>query len=386
MQILPALNSGGVERGVIDVSKAVVDAGFESVVVSNGGTMLRQFNSSKVTHIQLPLASKNPFTVYFNIKRLGKIIQKHQVSLVHIRSRSPAWSAYFACKKAANLNGCQMVSTVHGSYSLNFFGKKISEWKLKYNAVMLKPKFIIAVSEFIKSYIYQNYAAIEDLSDKQVEIIHRGADLNYFCNSKVPQSRIVQLIEQWDLPDDKQIIMLPARVTGWKGHEFLITALSKVQNQNFFCIMVGSMKGHEKFAKKLEQKIKENNLEGKVKFVGETKDMPTAYLISDVVISASIKPEAFGRVAIEAGAMGRIIIATNIGGSLETVIDGETGFLVGVNDTNKLADTIDKVLTMEKSKKEKICQNAINHITNNFSNQKMLDKTIDFYKRILSLA
>ncbi len=379
MQILPALNSGGVERGVIDISKAVALAGFESIVVSNGGPMIQQFNSSKVKHIQLPLHSKNPFIIYCNSKKLTKIIQEYRVDLVHIRSRSPAWSAYLACKK----ENCKMISTFHGSYSSSFFGKKISQLKLKYNAVMLKPKFIIAVSAFIKDYIYQNYSKIVNLSQKEIRIIHRGVDLKYFCNSKVPQSRIVQLIEQWDLPDDKQIIMLPGRITGWKGHEFLISALAKVQNPNFFCIMVGSLKGHEKFAKILEQKIKENNLEGKIKIVGETKDMPAAYLVSDMVISASVKPEAFGRVAIEAGAMGRIIIATNIGGSLETVIDGETGFLVEVNNVNKLAEIIDQVLTMDKTKKEQIGQSAIKHISDNFSNQKMLDETIEFYKQIL---
>jgi len=387
MQILPALVSGGVERGVVDVGKAVAQAGFESIVVSNGGTMIQQFNGSKVKHIKLPLHSKNPLTIYLNIKRLAKIITDNQVDLIHIRSRSPAWSTYFAykkiIKKAEQKNQCQIISTVHGSYSLNLFSKKISKLKLKYNAIMLKPKFIIAVSDFIKNYIYQNYSGIENLADKKIEVIHRGVDLNYFCNSKVPQSRIVQLIEQWDLPDDKQIIMLPARITGWKGHEFLISALAKVQNQNFFCIMVGSSKGHETFAKKLEQKIKENNLQGKIKIVGETKDMPAAYLVSDMVISSSIRPEAFGRIAIEAGSIGRIIIATNIGGSLETVIDGQTGFLVEVNNVNKLAQIIDQVLTMGKSEKEHMQQSAIKHITENFSNQKMLDKTIEFYKQIL---
>ncbi|MES2677811.1 MAG: glycosyltransferase family 4 protein [Pseudomonadota bacterium] len=391
MQILPALISGGVERGVVDVSKAVAKAGFESIVVSSGGAMIQQLNGSKVKHITLPLNSKNPFTIYLNIQRLIKIINQYQVDLIHLRSRSPAWSAYFAYKKitkkaaknSAQQNKIQLISTVHGSYSLNLLGKKISKLKLKYNSIMLKPKFIIAVSGFIKNYIYQNYSTLENLADKKITIIHRGVDLNYFCNSKVPQSRIVQLIEQWDLPDDKQIIMLPARITGWKGHEFLISALAKVQNQNFFCIMVGSMKGHEKFAKKLEQKIRENNLEGKIKIVGETKDMPTAYLVSDMVISASVKPEAFGRIAIEAGAMGRIIIATNIGGSLETVVDGKTGFLVEVNNVNKLAKIIDQVLTMEKAQKEQIGQSAVKHIADNFSNQKMLDKTIEFYRQVL---
>lgn len=380
MQILPALNSGGVERGVMDIAKTVAKNGFDSIVVSGGGAMIQQFIGSKVRHILLPVYSKNPFVIYRNIKKLTALIQEHQVDLVHIRSRIPGWVAYFACQKT----NCKMVSTVHGSYSTSLLSKKISQWKLKYNAVMLKPKFIIAVSEFIKNYIFQNYSTIVDLGHKEITVIHRGADLNYFSNQKIQPSRTVDLIAKWDLPDDKQIIMLPGRITGWKGHEFLISALAKVQNQNFFCIMVGSYLGHKKYCQKLEKTIHQNGLEGKIKIVGETKDMPAAYLISDLVISSSIKPEAFGRVAIESGAMGRIIIATNIGGSLETIIDGKTGFLVEPGNVEELAKKIDEILVMEKSTKETICQNAIKHIANNFSNQKMLDATVEFYRHILS--
>ena len=378
MQVLPALNSGGVERGVVDISKAVAEFGFESIVVSSGGQMVNQFFHSKVHHIQLPLASKNPFIIYLNSKKLAKIITKHKVDLVHIRSRSPAWSAYLACKKT----GCKMISTIHGSYSTHLVNQWLSKWKLRYNSIMVKPKFIIAVSDFIKNYIYQNYATVENLAEKQIEVIHRGVDLNYFCNSKVGKYRIMQIMEQWDVPEDKQIIMLPGRVTSWKGHEFLIDSLAKVQNQNFFCVIVGNSDGHQKFVQRLEQKIKVNNLEGKIRLVGESKDMPAAYLVSDVVISASIRPEAFGRVAIEAGSMGKIVIATNIGGSLETVINGQTGFLVEVNNVSKMAETIDKVLSMPKPQKEKMQQDAIEHITQNFSNKKMLEKTIEIYQRI----
>jgi glycosyltransferase involved in cell wall biosynthesis len=379
MQILPELNSGGVERGVVDISKAVSEAGFESIVVSSGGQMVSQFFNSKVNHIKLPLASKNPFTIYKNSKKIAKIIIQHKVDLVHIRSRAPAWSAYFACKKT----GCKIISTVHGSYSTNLINKQLSKWKIRYNSVMVKPKFIIAVSNFIKDYIYQNYSASENLKIKEIKIIHRGVDTNYFCNSNVGQYRIMQTMEKWDVPEDKHIIMLPGRVTSWKGHEFLINSLTKVKNQNFFCVIVGSLDNHQKFFKKLEQQIINNNLEGKIRIVGEYKDMPAAYLVSDVIISASIRPEAFGRVAIEAGAMGRIVVATNIGGSLETVIEDKTGFLVEVNNISKMAEAIDKVLSMPKDQKEQMQKNAINHIAQNFSNQKMLDQTIKFYQQIL---
>lgn len=387
MQILPALNSGGIERGVIDISKAVAAHGWTSIVASNGGAMISQFNSSKVKHVTLALHSKNPFTIYRNIGRLVKIIKEYQVDLIHIRSRAPGWSAYFAYKRIIKRSASEIkiISTVHGSYSLTLLSKKISRWKLKYNAVMLKPQSIIAVSNFIKDYIIKNYSGLVNLAEKQIKVIHRGVDLNYFCVQKVAPLRIIQLIKEWDLPDDKQIIMLPGRITSWKGQEFLIDALAKVKNQNFFCILVGSTLGHKKYCQRLEKKIKENNLEGKIKIVGTTKDMPAAYLVSDLVISASVKPEAFGRVAIEAGAMGRVVIATNIGGSLETIVDGQTGFLVEVNDVEKLAQKIDQVLVMDKTTKDQISQNAVKHISQNFSNQKMLEQTIQFYQQILGL-
>jgi glycosyltransferase involved in cell wall biosynthesis len=385
MQILPALNSGGVERGVIDVAKATQKAGFKSIVLSNGGSMVSQLFNSQVKHICLPLVSKNPFTIYSNIGRIVQIIEENQVDLIHIRSRAPAWSAYFAWKRLQKTgNKCQMISSVHGSYSLNLLSDKISQLKLKYNSVMLKPQFIIVVSNFIRKYVEKNYSHLENLKNKEIRLVHRGVDVDYFSASKVSKPRITDLISKWNLPDDKKIIMLPARITAWKGHEFLISALAKVQNPNFFCIMVGGVFGHEQFVAKIEQQIKDNNLQGKVKLVGETKDMPAAYLVSDVVISSSIRPEAFGRVAIEAGSMGRVIIATNIGGSLETVIDGKTGFLVEVGDAEGLAKKIDQVLTMEETKKSQMQEDAIKHITENFSNQKMLQKTIEFYQQILS--
>jgi glycosyltransferase involved in cell wall biosynthesis len=301
-----------------------------------------------------------------------------------LRSRFPAWSAFLAIKKLKKSGvKCEMISSFHGSYSLNLFSDKISKLKLRYNAIMLKPKFIIAVSNFIKNCITENYSEITDLSSKEIRVIHRGVDLKYFSAANVSKTRISDLITKWNLPEDKQIIILPARITGWKGHKFLISALAKVQNPNFFCIMVGSMIGHEKFSDEVEQEIKNNNLEGKIQLVGQTKDMPAAYLVSDVVISSSIKPEAFGRIAIEAGSMGRIIIATNIGGSKETVIDNKTGFLVEVDAVDDLAKTIDQVLTMNSKRKNQMQEEARKHISENFSNQKMLQKTIEFYQQIL---
>lgn len=190
------------------------------------------------------------------------------------------------------------------------------------------------------------------------------------------------MIKKWNLPEDKKIILMPARYTSWKGHEFLIEALKLVKNE-FFCIMIGSDHGHKKYRKKIENKIIENNLAGKVRLYENTKDMPLAYQISHFVVAPSIRPEAFGRIAIEAQASNKIIIATNIGGSLETIIDGVTGFLVAPNDADSLAKTIDKVLEMPESKAYEMGIAGRKNIEENFSNDLMCVKNIELYNEIL---
>jgi glycosyltransferase involved in cell wall biosynthesis len=235
---------------------------------------------------------------------------------------------------------------------------------------MLKADAIIVVSNFIREYLLQNYQEKDrQFPFEKITVIQRGVDLNYFNHNKVSKNRIIDLIGKWGIPEDKKIILMPARFTFWKGHEFLIEALTKVKN-DFFCVMVGSDHGHKKFRKKLEQKIIKENLAGKMKIVGICKDMPAAYAVAHFVVCPSVKPEAFGRISIEAQASNKIIIATKIGGALETVIDGKTGFLVEVGDTEKLAQLIDKVLEMPKSETDVM--------------EKMCSKTISVYKSLLN--
>lgn len=384
MQILPALESGGVERGTVDLAKALKKENFEPIVVSNGGVLLHQLREAGVLHIVLPVASKNPITIYRNINKIIALIEKHKVDIIHVRSRAPMWSAYFACKKTQT----KLVATVHGTYSLKLW--KCNNFILKrlYNGIMLKADRVIAVSNFIKSYILQNYGKKNqelplEIMDK-ISVIQRGTDLNYFNLEKISKNRIINLVTSWNLPEDRKIIMLPARFTAWKGHEFLIEALTKVKS-DFFCIFVGSDHGHEVFREEIEEKIVKSNLEGKVKIVGVCKDMPAAYAISHLVISSSVRPEAFGRVAIEAQASSRLIIATKIGGSLETVIDGETGFLVEPNDSDELAKLIDKVLAFSEEEAASIGKVARKHVEENFSGQKMCTSTIAIYKELLGL-
>jgi glycosyltransferase involved in cell wall biosynthesis len=379
MQILPSLENGGVERGVVDITKELKKQGFAPIVLSKGGMMTYQLREAKIEHITLDVKTKNPIKIFRNINKIAKIIEENKVDLVHARSRAPMISAYFACKKT----NVKLISTVHGSYSINLYKWKNFPLKRMYNAVMLKADYVIAVSHFIKNYIIENYQPFEktNLLDK-LQVVARGADLKYFSAESISINRAIDLSQKWSLPEDKKIILFPARITAWKGHEFLIEALKKIKS-DAVCIFVGSDHGHKKFRKKLEQKIIAENLAGKIKFVGVCKEMPVAYSLANLVISASVKPEAFGRVAIEAQAMKKIVIATNIGGSLETIIDKKTGFLVENKNSDMLASLIDEVLSMPKEKSDEICANARKNVEDNFSNQKMCDEMVKIYKKFV---
>ncbi len=378
MQIIPSMESGGVERGVVDIARELKKQGFRSIVVSKGGAMVYQLDEAGVEHIKLDVKTKNPFKIFTNIKKLVKIIKENNVDLVHARSRAPMISAYYACKKTKT----KLVSTIHGPYSFGLFGCKKYSPKRIYNSMMMKADFIIAVSDFIKNYItnYQPFFQ-EDLL-KKTKVVVRGVDLKYFDSAKISVSRKVVLSKQWSLPEDKKIIIFPARITTWKGHEFLFEALKKVKS-DIFCVCVGSDHGHKKFRKKLEKKILNENLAGKIKFVGNAKEMPLVYSLANVVVSASIEPEAFGRVAIEAQAMKKIIIATNIGGSLETIIDRKTGFLCENKNVDMMAKLIDEVLMMDRDYVEEICDNDRKHIEENFSSQKMCDEMVKVYDSLV---
>ncbi len=383
MQILPALENGGVERGAIDIAKSLKKEGFEPIVVSKGGVLVYQLREAGINHITLPVASKNPFRIFLNIKKIAKVITDYQVDIVHVRSRAPMWSAYFACKKT----NTKLVATVHGTYSLNLGKWKVFPLKKYYNSVMLRADRIIAVSNFIKDYLVQNYRQKnQDMPSEIVErisVIQRGVDLRYFDLSKISQSRVVNLINEWHLPEDRKIIILPARFTAWKGHEFLIDALKKI-DRDYCCVMVGSDHGHKTYRKKIETSVVEAGLSGKVKVVGLCKDMPAAYALSHVVVSASVRPEAFGRVAIEAQAMQRVTIATKIGGALETIIDGKTGFLVDSTDSSELARLIENALNFSEAKSFELGQAARSHIEQNFSNEKMCRDTIAIYRSLVA--
>ncbi|MCE3232892.1 MAG: cotSA [Rickettsiaceae bacterium] len=369
LQVLPELKSGGVERGTIEVVKALEESGFEALVASSGGHMVSQVVAAGGEHFVLPLASKNPFTMYKNIKRLVKLIEENDVDILHARSRAPAWSSYFACKKT----GCHFVTTFHGTYSIG------SKLKHRYNSVMVKGEKVIAISEFIKSHIKENY----EVRDNDVVVIHRGADLDQFDHDKVPKSRIIHKAETLKIDYDKPIILLPGRITSWKGHEFLLDALAKLPKTSYMCLFAGDQEKHKKYLKSLNKKIDDLELSSSVRIIDNVLDMPALYGLVDIVVSASMRPEAFGRVAVEAQAMERLIVATNHGGACETIIDGKTGYLVEPGNVDQLTDILDKLLKISDAKRKTITSAAKKHIKSNFSLATMTKKTIDVYNSIL---
>lgn len=377
IQIIPAMHSGGVERGVVEFSKKLVSLGYNSIVISSGGAMVNLLEKHGVKHIKLNVQSKNPIIIARNITKLKSIFKKFNADIVHVRSRAPMISAHYACN---NNKAIKLVSTVHGPYSTHLQNKnKESKIKKLYNSFMLKADHVIAVSEFVKNYIFENYS---NINHKKVSVIHRGVDHEIFDPNKISILRTIELAKDWGVDEDKDVILFPARITSWKGHEFLIKALKKVK-KDYICIFIGSAHGHENFATKIKQKIIDDGLAGRIKFLDNQKDMPLAYSVSNIVISASVKPEAFGRVAIEAQAMKKIIIATGIGGSLETVIDNKTGFLVKCNDANDLANKISQALEMTQLQRDSIISAARLNIIKNFTNERMFNSTIDIYNKIL---
>jgi glycosyltransferase involved in cell wall biosynthesis len=376
MQILPALNSGGVERGTVDIANFIAKSGFKSIVVSTGGA-LRAFLKKDVQHIELSVKSKNPWTIFRNIKKIRALILLHKVSILHVRSRAPAWSAYFAAKGT----DCKIVNTFHGTYSLGLICKKTSLIKKAYNKIMLKGDKTIAVSNSIKTHIEDNYP--DNFNNDNIEVIHRGVDITTFDPKILSEQIKINFITKWQIPNDKKIIMLPGRITSWKGHEFLLDSLRLLHRDDYLCLFVGDSTSKESYKKRLIQKIIALGLQGKIKFISNTTSMSTVYTICDVVISASIEPEAFGRVAVEAQAMERIIIATNIGGSKETVIHNKTGYLVEPNDTQAMAKKIDEVLSIDEKSYRKIGQAGRKNVLENFTNDLMYQKTINIYQNLL---
>lgn len=372
LQVLPELRAGGVERGTIEMAQAIQQAGWQALVASAGGQMVHQLNQIGAKHIELPLQTKNPFKMRANAAELARIIREHRVDIVHARSRAPAWSAYWAAKKT----GAHFITTFHGTYGME------NRWKMRYNSIMTRGERVIAISEFIAAHIREHY----EVDEHNLRIIHRGVDVEKFSQDNVTGVRVAELAKSWRMPEeamDVPVILLPGRITRWKGHAVLLKALAKIKDLPFFCVLLGDDTGHPAFRRELEEMIVKYGLAGKARIAPNTSRMAEAYMLASVVVAPSTEPEAFGRIPVEAQAMGKPIIATGHGGFRETIVDGETGWLIPPGDVDALAEKLRHALTLAPEEREEWGWRARQHACDYFSSDLMKHKTINVYSELL---
>ncbi|MBQ3695839.1 MAG: glycosyltransferase family 4 protein [Alphaproteobacteria bacterium] len=369
MQVLPSLKQGGVEVGTVEIATALQKARMPNIVVSSGGPMVELLKKIGVKHITLPVQTKNPFKIWMNAKKLAKIAKQNDVALMHVRSRAPAWSVWLASRKT----GIPFISSYHGIYGIKPAIKKL------YNRVMLKGLCTIAVSDYVKQHLISVYHYPEN----KIHVIHRGADLKRFDPDKISQKQLDEFTTKYQIPTEKPIIMLVARLSKPKGQLELLQALNKMKHHEVTCLLIGG-KATPQYQEELNNLIKKLPDETSLKIISLPGDqMPLAYATADIVVSTSLIPEAFGRTITEANAMHKIVIAFNHGGPVETIVDGKTGFLTPVGNIPALAKALDKVLDMSPAQKKKMEQAAAQNTYNHFSIQTMCEKTLKLYKEIL---
>ncbi len=377
LQVIPKLGYGGAETGCFDIAHYLPENNCESFIVTSGGELLKFVDKKKVKIFKLPVQSKNPLLIFINSIILIAIILLNNISIVHARSRAPAWS----CLIASKITGRKFVTTFHGTYNFKTNLKKF------YNSVMLRSDLIIAGSNFIFSHIKENYSMYLDYKKKFL-VIFRGINVDYFDSSTTLENDEKKLLKQWDIDKDKKIILLPGRLTSWKGQEVFIEAVNLINielgYEAFYTVILGSDQGRELYKKKLIRLSEQYRMSKQIRFIDQCKNMALAYKISDIIVSASIEAEAFGRVSVEAQSMGKPIIASNIGGSKETVIDEKTGFLFESNNAKSLSKQILKVLNMDETSLKIMGIEARKNVIQRFNVEKMCFSTYSEYKRLLN--
>ncbi len=377
LQVIPKLGYGGAETGCYDIAHYLPENNCKSFIVTSGGELTKFIDKKKVKLIRLPVQSKNPILIFFNSIILIGIILFFNITIVHARSRAPAWS----CLLATKLTRRKFVTTFHGTY--NFSGKL----KKLYNSVMVRSELIIAGSNFIFSHIKENYSDLLTIKKKFL-VIFRGINVDYFDPSSKLEEDEKKLLTKWEINKEKKIILVPGRLTSWKGQEMLIEAinLTKVElgYEAFHLVILGSHQGRDLYKKKLIRITEQYRLTNQIKFIDHCKDMALAYQVSDIVISPSIEPEAFGRVAVEAQSMEKLIIASNIGGSNETIINEKTGFLFEAGDANSLSKKIIQAITMDESSLKLMGKEGRKNVIKKFNVEKMCFSTYSEYKRLVN--
>lgn len=367
LQVLPSLVTGGVERGTVEIAQAIAEAEATALVASAGGPLVHQIERAGGIHITLPLTTKSPIGIWRNAAALEAVIRDRHVSLVHARSRAPAWSAWLACRRT----GVPFVTTYHGTY-----GEGVP-FKRFYNGVMARGRIVIAASRFIADLIHTRHRVPHD----RIRVIPRGVDPAVFDPAIVSGNRVAKLAAEWRLPDGMRTIVLPGRLTSWKGHKTLLRAVAQLNRPDLMCVFVGPHQGRHRYVRELTDLATNLGIAERIRLAGRCDDMAAAYALSDIVVHASNKPEAFGRVVIEAQAMARPVIAADLGGPVETVRHGETGWRVKPDDPAALAAAITLVLDMDPEARAAIGQQARASVP---TVRAMQDATLDVYEAVLT--
>jgi len=382
LQVIPKLGYGGAETGCYDLAHYLHEQNVKSYIITSGGPLLKYIDKKKVKLIRLPVQSKNPILIFINSIILTFIILFSGINIVHARSRAPAWACLIACK----LTRRKFVTTFHGTYNFTSLIKKF------YNSVMVKSDLIIAGSNFIFSHINENYSNYINKNQKLLTIF-RGINLDYFDPTKIKSDDESKLMNEWKIDKtlsfyEKKIILFPGRLTSWKGHEMFIESLNLFKQKNpeklFLAIILGSDQGRKIYKKKIQRLVEQYRLIQDIVFIDNFKNMPLAYKISDIVTSCSIEPESFGRVAIEAQAMKKVILASDIGGSKETVIDNKTGFLFKAGDVIALSDKLTHIFELDETTLKSMGNEGRKNVINKFNVDKMCFSTYSEYKKLIS--
>lgn len=378
LQVIPKLGYGGAETGCYDLAHYIAEKGHKSYIITSGGELLKFIRKDKVRVIRLPVHSKNPILILFNALAISLVVLVFNINIVHARSRAPAWS----CLISSFITRRLFVTTFHGTYN---FSNRIKKY---YNSVMVKSRLVIAGSNFIFGHINENYQKYLKKKHKLM-VIFRGINLDYFHRKQISEKKKKNLITEWNIDTENFVLLLPGRLTKWKGHEIFIEALNILSEDynrnNFQAIILGSDQSRNVYSKKLESLVGRYRLSKKIKFIKNYKEMPVAYAISDIVISSSIEPEAFGRVSVEAQAMEKPIIASDIGGSKETIINEKSGILFKSGDPRELAKAINKVMELDKEALYSIGNEGRKNVIKKFDVEAMCDSTLREYKKLLNI-
>jgi glycosyltransferase involved in cell wall biosynthesis len=369
LQVLPALDSGGVERGTVEIVAALAADGWTPLVASAGGRLVSSVEAAGGRHIALPLNTKSPVQILRNIERLTRLIRAEKVSLVHARSRAPAWSAFFASRQT----GVPFVTTYHGAYGEGGAGKRL------YNSVMARGEKVIVASAFMAKLVHRRHGT----GDDRLRLIPRGIDPAVFEPSAVGPVRVARVAAGWGIPEGVDVVLLPARLSRWKGQDVLIAAMGRLRRPDLRFVLLGGEAGREGYAETLRALAAKVGVGAQLVFAGHCDDMPAALLRATIVVSPSTEPEAFGRAVIEAQAMARLVIATNHGGAAETVRDGETGLLVPPGDPAALAEALARALDMPDSSRRAIGARARREVRERYTVAEMQRATLEVYEQIL---